>query len=65
MARRNYVLDTSVLFAMIEDENGAERVKRVMRSENAILPWPVLFETHHITQQERGPGEADRLWSSH
>jgi len=63
VARKDYVLDTSALFALIEDEDGAERVEEIMRSENAILPWVVLFETHYITRQEREPGEADRRYA--
>ena len=63
MARKDYVLDTSALFALIEDEDGAERVEEIMRSENAILPWLVLLETHYITRQERGSGEADRRYA--
>ncbi|HSS51579.1 MAG TPA: PIN domain-containing protein [Thermoanaerobaculia bacterium] len=63
MARKAYVLDTSALFALIEEEDGAERVEEIMRSENAILPWLVLLETHYITRQERGPGEADRRYA--
>ncbi|HEX4963790.1 MAG TPA: PIN domain-containing protein [Thermoanaerobaculia bacterium] len=63
MARKDYVLDTSALFALIEEEDGAERVEAIMRSENAILPWLVLLEVHYITRQERGPGEADRRYA--
>jgi predicted nucleic acid-binding protein len=63
VARKDYVLDTSALFALIEEEDGAERVEEIMRSENAILPWLVLFEVHYITRQERGPGEADRRYA--
>jgi len=63
VASQGYVLDTSALFALIEEEDGAERVEEVMRSELSVLPWLVLFEAHYITRQERGAGEADRRYA--
>jgi predicted nucleic acid-binding protein len=58
-----YVLDTSALLTLIEDEAGAERVEHVLVQEEALLPWLVLLEACYITQQERGEAEADRRYA--
>jgi len=57
------VLDTSAGLTLIADEPGAERVEALIRAGSAILPWVVLLETHYITLQERGRGEADRRYA--
>jgi ribonuclease VapC len=58
-----FVLDTSAVLALIEDEAGADRVEALLESAQAILPWPVLMETYYITQRERGQAEADRRYA--
>jgi predicted nucleic acid-binding protein len=63
VARNKFVLDTSALFALIEDEEGADRVEEIIRTENASLPWQALLEVHYVTRQERGQGEADRRYA--
>jgi len=61
--RKSYVLDTSALLALIEDEDGAGRVESILRDEKVFLPFLVLLEVHYITRQERGQGEADRRYA--
>jgi predicted nucleic acid-binding protein len=61
--RKSYVLDTSALLALIEDEDGAGRVESILRDEKVFLPFMVLLEVHYITRQERGQGEADRRYA--
>lgn len=56
---RLYVLDTSALLALIEDEAGAARVEELLRSEQVCLPFVVGLETYYITQQERSQAEAE------
>lgn len=63
MARERYVLDTSALFALIEEEDGAERVQEIISSGDACLPSLALLEVHYVTRQERGQGEADRRYA--
>jgi predicted nucleic acid-binding protein len=63
VARNKYVLDTSALFALIEEEEGADRVEEIIRTEDASLPWQSLLEVHYVTMQERGQGEADRRYT--
>jgi predicted nucleic acid-binding protein len=56
----SFVLDSSALFALIEDEAGAARVEDVLRRYRAMLPWVALMEVYYITRQEQGEVEADR-----
>ncbi len=63
MSVERYVLDTSALLTLIEDEAGAERVEQVLRQEQVFLPWVVLLETYYVTQQERGQIEADQRYA--
>ncbi len=55
-----YLLDTSALMALIEDEPGAERVDHVLRNERVFVPFLVALETYYVTLQERSEDEADR-----
>lgn len=63
MENRSYVLDTSALFALIENEDGAQRVESIIQKEKTFLPCLALLEMHYITRQERGQGEADRRYA--
>jgi predicted nucleic acid-binding protein len=58
-----YLLDTSALLTLIEDEAGAGQVEQVLTGGQVWLPWLVLLETYYITQQERGQAEADRRYA--
>jgi predicted nucleic acid-binding protein len=61
--RKGYLLDTSAILTLIEDETGADRVEQVLTQDEVWLPWPVLLETHYITQQEQGEAEANRRYA--
>ena len=63
MERKSYVLDSSALLSFIEEEEGADRVEIILKTENVYLPCVVLLEVHYITRQERGQGEADRRYA--
>lgn len=63
MERKSYVLDTSALLALIENEEGAGRVESILREEKVFLPCLALLEVHYVTRQERGQGEADRRYA--
>jgi predicted nucleic acid-binding protein len=54
-----YMLDTSAIFTLIEDEAGADRVDALLRSQEIFLPWIVLLEVTYISRQELGEAEAD------
>ena len=63
MSDKRFLLDTSALMTLIEDEAGANRVEELISQGRAILPWPVLLELYYITRQESGPAEADRRYA--
>ena len=63
MDPEGFLLDTSALLTLIEDEDGAERVDHVLRKERVWLPWLVLLEVVYISRQERGEAEADRRYA--
>ena len=57
---RAYVLDSSAVLALIEEEDGADRVEEIVRGGGAILPFVVLLEVYYITRREKGEVEAKR-----
>ncbi len=63
MERKSYVLDSSAILTLIENEEGASRVESILQTDKVFLPCLVLLEVHYITQQERGQGEADRRYA--
>lgn len=60
MTVETFVLDSSALLTLIEDEAGADRVEDVLRRHRAVLPWVALMEVYYVTKQEQGQAEADR-----
>ena len=44
MSDARYLLDTSALLTLIEDEAAANRVEAILREEKILLPWVVLLE---------------------
>ena len=63
MSVDRYLLDTSALLTLIEDEEGAERVEEILREGEVILPFPVLLETYYISLQERSEPVADERYA--
>ena len=63
MTAELYVLDTSALLALIEDEAGADRVETLLREGRVILPFVVLLEVYYLSLRERGEEEADRRYA--
>jgi predicted nucleic acid-binding protein len=63
MTNETYLLDTSALLTLIEDEDGAAQVEQVLRKHSVIITWMSLLEVHYITQQERGLAEAERRYA--
>lgn len=57
------MLDSSAILALIEDEEGAERVEQVIRGSTIILPAMTLMEVFYILRQERGEAESYRLYA--
>jgi len=55
-----FLLDSSALLTLIEDEPGAGRVEKVLRTRPCLIPWLALLEVHYVTQREEGLDEAER-----
>ncbi len=55
-----YLLDTSAILTLIEDEPGADRVDELVRSGEALLPFMAGLETYYISLREAGADEAER-----
>lgn len=60
MAPETYLLDSSALLTLIEDEPGADRVEEVLRTRACLVPWLGLLEVYYVTHQERGVDESER-----
>lgn len=58
MANKSFVIDTSALMAFIEKEEGAERVKDILRKDSIIIPWVTILEAVYISQRELGEEES-------
>ena len=54
-----YLLDTSALLTLLEDEAGAERVQIVLKNEHTLISSLSLLEVRYITLQEQTTSEAD------
>ena len=59
MSVKRYLMYTSALLTLIEDEPGADRVKEIFRRGQVILPWVALMEVYYMTLQEHGQQEAE------
>jgi len=58
-----YLLDTSAILTLLEDEEGAERVEALLRESKVLLPFLVLLETYYITLQEQPEAVADQRYA--
>lgn len=59
LADERYLLDTSALMTLIEDEPGADRVEQALKGGSALVPGIALIEVYYVSLQERGQEEAD------
>ncbi|RJQ26569.1 MAG: type II toxin-antitoxin system VapC family toxin [Peptococcaceae bacterium] len=57
-----FVLDSSAIIALMEDEDGADRVAEVLTQRNSILPYMVLLEVYYISLRESSQADADRRY---
>ena len=63
MSQIKYLLDTSAIMTLLEDEEGAQRVEMLLRQEQILLPYLVLLETVYITLQEHTEDVAARRYA--
>jgi predicted nucleic acid-binding protein len=59
MSEEKFLLDTSAVLTLIEDEPGAGRVKEIFTRKEVLLPWAVLMEVYYMTLYEKGEEEAE------
>lgn len=59
VAKASYLLDTSALLTLLEDEAGADRVEQVLKHAPTLICAVSLLEVRYITLQERTEAEAD------
>ncbi len=53
MANSRFALDTSAIFTLIEDEQGADRVEQILRENEVIVSWVTLMEMMYISKREK------------
>lgn len=63
MSKRQYLLDTSAILTLLEDEEGAQRVETLLRREEVLFPFLALLETYYITLQEQTEDVADQRYA--
>ena len=63
MSKTRYLLDTSAILTLLEDEEGAQRVETLLRQEKVLFPFLALLETYHITLQEQTEDLADQRYA--
>jgi predicted nucleic acid-binding protein len=63
LSKTPYVLDTSAILTLLEDEEGAQRVESLLRREEMLLPFLTLLETYYITLQEQSEDVADQRYA--
>ena len=63
MSKTPYLLDTSAILTLLEDEEGAQRVETLLRREEVLFPFLALLETYYITLQEHTEDVADQRYA--
>ena len=63
MSKTPYLLDTSAILTLLEDEEGAQRVETLLRREEVLFPFLALLETYYITLQEQTEDVADQRYA--
>lgn len=58
-----YILDSSALIALMEEEEGHDAVEEILRQEKSFIPYVVLMEVYYISLRESGQQDADRRWA--
>jgi ribonuclease VapC len=64
MANKRFTLDTSAILTLIEDEDGADRVERVLKKNDVVVSWVALTETMYISRQEKGEETALKRYAN-
>lgn len=59
-----YLLDTSAILTLLEDEKGAARVEGLLSSEHVVIPFIVYLEVFYISIRERGEEIAEKRYAA-
>jgi predicted nucleic acid-binding protein len=59
MNPKAFLLDSSALMTLLENEAGAERVNEIIRHERCLLPWTSILEVTYISRREQGQAYSD------
>ncbi len=59
VSKAGYLLDTSALLTLLEDEAGADRVENILRHGQSWISAVSLVEVRYITLREQSLSEAD------
>jgi ribonuclease VapC len=62
--KKPYVLDTSAIMTLMENEAGADQVEEILRNESVLLPFVVSLEVYYITLQEKDEQTADARYAT-
>jgi len=63
MSPDGYLLDSSALLALIENEPGADRVEGILQQDTVWLTWLTPLEIYYVTCRERGQAEAEKRYA--
>lgn len=58
-----FLLDSSAILTLLEDEDGAGRVQEVSRRGHTLVPALALMEVFYVLRQERGETDAYRSYA--
>jgi len=58
-----YLLDTSALLTLIEEEDGYGDVFKILKENEVLIPFIVLLEVYYISYRERGEDVADQRYA--
>ncbi len=58
-AKVSYLLDTSALLTLLENEDGADRVQYVLKQSAVLICAVSLLEVRYLTLRQRDQAEAD------
>jgi predicted nucleic acid-binding protein len=59
-----YLLDTSAVMTLLEDEPGADRVEEILRNEQVLLTWVTLLEVYYHALRKRGQPFAEQRYTA-
>lgn len=59
-----YLLDTSAMMTLLEDEAGADRVEEILRTDHVLLAWVTVLEVYYNSLRKKGQAFAERRYAA-